>query len=314
LLFKSPQTHIQNKKPHNKKIQAEFRDDFGQSWASWAEFRANDQGEVDLETAKPIDGTYHDPDGMGLFWSMKLRTNENVQSVPFVNTVTKSLKPLSIEWTAKCQGETIATAVSERKFLADEVKRIDLREEGLTATLFVPSVNRQGPAVIILGGSGGSFGWSHQVAALLASHGCIAIAIAYFDWQGEDNLPNQLVEIPLELIGKAVERLLPLSNDLSGLAIIGYSKGAEFADGFEVGYTNFKIGVMLRQAREAAGLTQEEVARQLNTTKSAISRIENHAYVRYFNDHCHIRYFLASLNSSDVGLMNAEHVTKLFLR
>ncbi len=51
----------------------------------------------------------------------------------------------------------------------------------------------------------------------------------------------------------------------------------EFADGFEVGYANFKIGVILRQAREAAGLTQEEVARQLNTTKSAISRIENHA-------------------------------------
>ena len=28
---------------------------------------------------------------------------------------------------------------------------------------------------------------------------------------------------------------------------------SEFADGFEVGYANFKIGVMLRQAREAAG-------------------------------------------------------------
>lgn len=52
---------------------------------------------------------------------------------------------------------------------------------------------------------------------------------------------------------------------------------AEFADGFEVGYANFKIGVMLRQAREAAGMTQEEVARRLKTTRSAISRIENHA-------------------------------------
>jgi DNA-binding XRE family transcriptional regulator len=51
----------------------------------------------------------------------------------------------------------------------------------------------------------------------------------------------------------------------------------EFAEGFEAGYTNFKIGVMLRQAREAAGLTQEEVARRLRTRKSAISRIENHA-------------------------------------
>lgn len=51
----------------------------------------------------------------------------------------------------------------------------------------------------------------------------------------------------------------------------------EFAEGFEIGYANFKIGVVLRQAREAAGLTQEEVARRLSTTKSAISRIENHA-------------------------------------
>lgn len=41
--------------------------------------------------------------------------------------------------------------------------------------------------------------------------------------------------------------------------------------------SNFRIGVILPQAREAAGLTQEQVARQLGTHKSAISRIENHA-------------------------------------
>ncbi len=51
----------------------------------------------------------------------------------------------------------------------------------------------------------------------------------------------------------------------------------EFAENYETGYADFKIGVILRQAREAAGLTQEEVARILKTKKSAISRIENHA-------------------------------------
>ncbi len=51
----------------------------------------------------------------------------------------------------------------------------------------------------------------------------------------------------------------------------------EFATNFEEGYIDFKIGVILRQAREAAGLTQEEVAKRLHTQKSAISRIENHA-------------------------------------
>ncbi|MCX6056791.1 MAG: helix-turn-helix transcriptional regulator [Chloroflexi bacterium] len=51
----------------------------------------------------------------------------------------------------------------------------------------------------------------------------------------------------------------------------------EFTENYEVGYADFKIGVVLRQAREAAGLTQNEVAQRLQTKKSAISRIENHA-------------------------------------
>ncbi len=50
-----------------------------------------------------------------------------------------------------------------------------------------------------------------------------------------------------------------------------------FAVGYNEGYEQFKVGVILRQAREAAGLTQEELARRLKTKKTAISRIENHA-------------------------------------
>ncbi|MBI4655066.1 MAG: helix-turn-helix transcriptional regulator [Nitrospirae bacterium] len=51
----------------------------------------------------------------------------------------------------------------------------------------------------------------------------------------------------------------------------------KFAEGFDEGYEQFKVGVMLCQARESAGLTQEELARRLKTKKTAISRIENHA-------------------------------------
>jgi HTH-type transcriptional regulator/antitoxin HipB len=50
-----------------------------------------------------------------------------------------------------------------------------------------------------------------------------------------------------------------------------------FAKDFETGYADFKIGVMLRQAREEAGVTQEALARITRTKKSAISRLENHA-------------------------------------
>lgn len=51
----------------------------------------------------------------------------------------------------------------------------------------------------------------------------------------------------------------------------------EFAGGYDEGYENFKIGVLLKVSREQAGMTQEEVAQKLGTKKSAISRIENHA-------------------------------------
>jgi ribosome-binding protein aMBF1 (putative translation factor) len=39
----------------------------------------------------------------------------------------------------------------------------------------------------------------------------------------------------------------------------------DFASDYVAGYQQFKIGVMLKLAREDAGLTQEEVAKKLNT-------------------------------------------------
>jgi len=43
----------------------------------------------------------------------------------------------------------------------------------------------------------------------------------------------------------------------------------------EEGYRNFKIGVLLKEARLKSGLTQQELADKVGTTKSYISKIEN---------------------------------------
>ena len=51
----------------------------------------------------------------------------------------------------------------------------------------------------------------------------------------------------------------------------------EFARNYDEGFEAFKLGVMLKQARKEAGLTQEELAIIIHTKKSAISRIENHS-------------------------------------
>jgi ribosome-binding protein aMBF1 (putative translation factor) len=51
----------------------------------------------------------------------------------------------------------------------------------------------------------------------------------------------------------------------------------KFAGNFDAGYQDFKVGALLRQAREEAGITQEDLAQRTKTKKSAISRLENHA-------------------------------------
>ena len=55
------------------------------------------------------------------------------------------------------------------------------------------------------------------------------------------------------------------------------SRDPEFARGYDSGYQEFKIGAILKLAREEAGLTQEQLAKKLKTKKTAVSRIENHA-------------------------------------
>jgi ribosome-binding protein aMBF1 (putative translation factor) len=46
-------------------------------------------------------------------------------------------------------------------------------------------------------------------------------------------------------------------------------------DELDAGFENFKIGAMIHDARIQKGLTQEELAVKVGTTKSYISKIEN---------------------------------------
>ena len=55
------------------------------------------------------------------------------------------------------------------------------------------------------------------------------------------------------------------------------AKDPEFWKDYEEKFETFKLGVLLKQARVDAGMTQEQIANKLHTTKSVISRMENHA-------------------------------------
>lgn len=52
-------------------------------------------------------------------------------------------------------------------------------------------------------------------------------------------------------------------------------RGTVKRDELESGYENFKIGALIHDARLEKGLTQQELAEKVGTTKSYISKIEN---------------------------------------
>ena len=51
--------------------------------------------------------------------------------------------------------------------------------------------------------------------------------------------------------------------------------GTTKRDELDAGFESFKIGAMIQEARLQKGLTQEELAQKVGTTKSYISKIEN---------------------------------------
>ncbi|MEO8209277.1 MAG: helix-turn-helix transcriptional regulator [bacterium] len=51
--------------------------------------------------------------------------------------------------------------------------------------------------------------------------------------------------------------------------------GTSKRDRLDAGYESFKIGALIHEARIEKGLTQEELAAKVGTTKSYISKIEN---------------------------------------
>ncbi len=200
------------------RLQAEMFDNSGMNWESFAEFTSDDKGEINLSTAQPTVGTYSSPDITGIFWSMTpVKNDKKRPKTP--------LKPLETKLVLM-RGQKILTSTSViRHVVSPKVDRFPIREEGLVGTFFRHSKNERLPTVIVLGGSEG--GLREGNAALLASHGFNTLALAYF---GIEDLPKELVRIPLDYIENAIDWLRDHPNvDATKLGIFGTSKGGELA-------------------------------------------------------------------------------------
>lgn len=63
---------------------------------------------------------------------------------------------------------------------------------------------------------------------------------------------------------------------LEEFKVKNYGKaGTKERDELEAGYENFKIGALIHDTRIEMGMTQQQLAEKVGTTKSYISKIEN---------------------------------------
>ena len=212
-------------------ITASCVDEAGERFSSWAAFRADAVGTIDVRRHAPVEGSYEGVDPFGLWWSMSSETSDSFAT---------GIAPLPTLLTARLDGSVTALAEAhvERLRMADGICAMSVVENGLVATYFSSPEQSSSPAVVVLGGSGGGFHWSLDTAALLASRGFSALALAYFL---APRLPPSLTEVPLEYVRTAIQWLLARPEVARDeVAIVGASRGAELA--LLVGATYPEVG------------------------------------------------------------------------
>lgn len=192
-------------------------------WQSSAVFVADGQGTVDVGRDAPVEGSYQGVDAMGLVWSMAPTSDAWLKTIGQGS----QLDPQQIRFEAEHDGKVFASAEVQRLKLGADVTRHELGADGLVGVLFLPprAGDARRPGVLVLGGSEG--GMREDTAALLASHGYAALALAYFAAPG---LPAKLENIPLEYCEKALAWMARHEAiDGERLAVQGISRGAELA-------------------------------------------------------------------------------------
>jgi dienelactone hydrolase len=188
--------------------------------SAWA--RAGRGGRIDLRTQAPDSGSYAGIDGAGLLWSMRPAAASAPSARPWS-------APQTLRYRAELRvgGRRVDERAVTRTLLAPGIRVEEVVQGGITARLYSPPhrAGRRLPVVLVLSGSEGGF--DDLRAAMLASHGYAALAVAYF---GSRGLQEELFEVPVECIESAVEWVRGRRElDVGRIAALGASKGAELA-------------------------------------------------------------------------------------
>nr|XP_039271854.1 acyl-coenzyme A thioesterase 1-like [Styela clava] len=214
-------------------IQSCQTSDSGAEFHSYAYFEADDNGEVDFQTASSHGGYFHGIDPIGLFWSMKKipiskksysslnKMNVERPSVVLLNLYDGHVNIDASLATGNLYPLSLVSTTFERRFLDSKIDRVLVQTGDLRGVMFVPrSKNRFLGVIDINGAVGGSL---ESRGALLANHGFVVMCLSLF---GANDQPKTISFIDLEYIERGINFLLSHNNvQKDGVALVGMSLG-----------------------------------------------------------------------------------------
>uniref|UniRef100_UPI0037E96576 bile acid-CoA:amino acid N-acyltransferase-like n=1 Tax=Semicossyphus pulcher TaxID=241346 RepID=UPI0037E96576 len=169
---------------------ARMHSEDGDLWESFAHYNTNADGAVSLTRDHSVGGSYLGCEPMGLFWGLQpapgaregLRLRKKDTETPYVVLISLLEGHVS---PSEGQSTELAAVTAERWYRAPGVRRVEIRQNGIIGTLFLPPGPGPFPAMLDLWGMGG--GLVEYRAALFASRGYAGLSLAYM---GHKELPG----------------------------------------------------------------------------------------------------------------------------
>ncbi|XP_063609359.1 acyl-coenzyme A thioesterase 1-like isoform X1 [Penaeus indicus] len=203
-------------------------------YISTAHYRADSNGQVDVESMESLGGSYTGHFPMGLIGTLHPAPSEYKFTRFFKRDVLNpNILELSVfdrhlteeEVCAPESEKALASTKHERHYMGPGVQRIPVRYGKVRGTLFLPAGEGPFPGVVDMFGTAG--GLLEYRSAQLASRGIAALSLAFFAY---DDLPKTLEEFNISYFEEAVEFLLKHEKVRGpGVGVIGTSKGGDLA-------------------------------------------------------------------------------------
>nr|XP_003924560.2 peroxisomal succinyl-coenzyme A thioesterase [Saimiri boliviensis boliviensis] len=203
-------------------LRASLRDEKGALFRAHARYCADTRGELDLERAPALGGSFAGLEPMGLLWALEpekpfWRFLKRDVQIPFV------VELEVLDGHDPDPGRLLCQARHERDFLPPGVRREQVRAGRVRATLFLPPGPGPFPGIIDIFGIGG--GLLEYRASLLAGRGFATLALAYYNFE---DLPRNLDVISLEYFEEALCYMLQHPQVKGpGIGLLGISLGAD---------------------------------------------------------------------------------------